>query len=345
MQKSAYSTNVNVTASITLPKIFVAIASYRDPECQHTLRDLFAKAKHPERIFVGICWQFDPILDADCFEYPSQYPEQVRIIQYHASQSKGGCWARAEALSLKQNEDFVLMIDAHMRFVPNWDDEMLRALSMCPSSKAAITAPPPNYDPPDKLQPCENSISVMYVGALWQHDGFQPISLSGWIYKKEHWQKTPAYTPILVGNFLFGTARMFDEVPFDPHIFFRGQEPVYSARLWTHGWDLYQPNTTLIYHYWESPSRDKGGAHYKANNDVQASNRPKLALKRVRHLLGVEETQDSEALVEIEKYGMGKVRTLKEYWEFTDIDLNNNTIGEKAKNGRWTAFLPKKKVV
>ncbi len=345
MQPSNYNTNINVKSAIKLPKIFVAIASYRDPECQHTVRDLFAKAKHPERISVGICWQFDPILDADCFDHPPQYPEQVRISQYHATQSKGGCWARAEALSLRQDEDFVLMIDAHMRFIPNWDEEMLRALSMCPGSKVAITAPPPNYDPPDKLQPCENSVSVMYVGALWQHDGYQPVSLSSWLCKKENWQKPPTPTPIIVGNFLFGPARMYYEVPYDPHIFFRGQEPVYSVRLWTHGWDLYQPNTTLIYHYWESPSRDKGGAHYKANTDAQSSNRPQIALKRVRHLLGVEETNDPEALVEINKYGIGKTRSLEEYWAFADIDLKAGTIGEKAKKGRWTAYEPQKMAV
>ena len=31
--------------------IFVQIASYRDPELQHTLQDLFKKAKRPENVF------------------------------------------------------------------------------------------------------------------------------------------------------------------------------------------------------------------------------------------------------------------------------------------------------
>ena len=37
--------------------IFVSIPAYRDPECQYTIIDLFQKAVHPERIFVGVCWQ------------------------------------------------------------------------------------------------------------------------------------------------------------------------------------------------------------------------------------------------------------------------------------------------
>ena len=38
---------------IAPPRIFVAIAAYRDPELQWTLRDLFERARHPDRIEVG----------------------------------------------------------------------------------------------------------------------------------------------------------------------------------------------------------------------------------------------------------------------------------------------------
>ena len=55
------------TAVRGLPRIFVQIASYRDPDCQNTVKDLFEKAAHPERIFVGICWQFIKGEDDDCF--------------------------------------------------------------------------------------------------------------------------------------------------------------------------------------------------------------------------------------------------------------------------------------
>jgi hypothetical protein len=40
------------------PRIFVSVVSYRDPEAVHTLEDLFEKAAHPERVFVGVVWQY-----------------------------------------------------------------------------------------------------------------------------------------------------------------------------------------------------------------------------------------------------------------------------------------------
>ena len=64
---------------MSAPRIFVQIASYRDPECQWTVKDLFEQAAHPERVFVGICWQFDEQEDKHCFEIPYPRPDQVRV--------------------------------------------------------------------------------------------------------------------------------------------------------------------------------------------------------------------------------------------------------------------------
>ena len=36
-------------------------------ECQWTVKDLFEKAKYPDSIFIGICWQCDVEEDRDLF--------------------------------------------------------------------------------------------------------------------------------------------------------------------------------------------------------------------------------------------------------------------------------------
>jgi len=69
---------------VSEPRIFVNIAAYRDTECQWTVKDLFEKARAPERIFVGLCWQFVPEEDQDCFLVPSPRPEQTRIVEFDA---------------------------------------------------------------------------------------------------------------------------------------------------------------------------------------------------------------------------------------------------------------------
>ncbi len=108
-------------------RIFVQIASYRDTECQWTVKDLFEKAEHPERVFVGICWQFDPDMDDGCFLVETR-PEQQRIVKFHVKDSRGVCWARHEVQKLWRGEEYTLQIDSHMRFVQNWDSRMIAML-------------------------------------------------------------------------------------------------------------------------------------------------------------------------------------------------------------------------
>ena len=70
--------------------IFVALASYRDPECSGTLEDIFNRATYPERIRVAIVDQRfsgDPICTepADSCE---QNPEQALCKFFHLIDSK-----------------------------------------------------------------------------------------------------------------------------------------------------------------------------------------------------------------------------------------------------------------
>src|SRR5207237_1419144 len=80
-------------------RIFVQIASYRDPECQWTLKDMFEKATIPDRVFAGVAWQYVIGEDKHCFEIETR-PEQVRIKRFNALYTKGVCWARSETQKL-----------------------------------------------------------------------------------------------------------------------------------------------------------------------------------------------------------------------------------------------------
>lgn len=311
-------------------QIFVSIASYRDPECQHTVADLFAKAAHPERISVGICWQVDPELDKDCFLVPPPYPSRVRSRTYTLAQSKGGCWARAEAHSLLQDEDYVLQIDAHMRFAQHWDSSMIEACTSIPGECTMLTGSPLAYVPPDKLDVVEGKRRLISAHELGDDDDPQLLHLGNIHWQLKDVPATAMPTPFFVGNFLFMPSQALREVPYDPYIYFRGQELAYSARLWTHGWNLWQPKENLIYHYWKHKSRAHGtDADYKKKNALSA-----LGKARVLHLLrGI--PAPAEALIEIEKYGMGTARPLQDYWKHADIDLETRTIGWNANKGRW----------
>lgn len=106
------------------PTIFVQIASYRDSECKFTIDDLFAKASNPERVFVGLNWQF-AAEDGDVPFFDQPYRERIRLLEVPAAQSRGACWARHLTQSLYAGEAFSFQTDAHMRFAPSWDSTLV----------------------------------------------------------------------------------------------------------------------------------------------------------------------------------------------------------------------------
>jgi hypothetical protein len=111
--------------------IFVSVAAYRDSECQHTLHSLFATARHPERVSVGLVWQGDASDETRCFARPldPRWAKRVRTLRMDHREAAGPCWARHLAQALWQGERFLLQIDSHMRFRPNWDAYLVAALT------------------------------------------------------------------------------------------------------------------------------------------------------------------------------------------------------------------------
>lgn len=314
-----------------LPHIFVQIVSYRDPECGATLKNLFEKATHPERVFAGVCWQYDPddkdiVLDG----YPRA--DQVRVVRYHVKDCKGAGWARNEAQALYNGEQYVLQIQAHMRFEPGWDETLIHMLKRCPSDKPIITAYLAPYDPPDNLRQYPNALLRTRIRELGTSENdaqiihFTTVPVS--IRDKELTAIYP--TPVWIGNFLFTEAKLFDEVPNDPHIYFWGEELAYSARLWTHGWDMFQPDCVIGYHQWDrKETASKQGYRNMANERNQRSR------KRINHLLGFEYSSDAQVLADIGKYGLGHKRTLQSLWDFMGVDWRYRNVSKDSTNGRW----------
>lgn len=86
--------------------IFVAVVSYRDPECRATVEDIFQRAKYPERIRVAVVDQRtpgdeDPVCGPPvepCDEGPEQvfckYTHLIDYLEYEAQLMVGPTFAR-----------------------------------------------------------------------------------------------------------------------------------------------------------------------------------------------------------------------------------------------------------
>ncbi len=123
--------------------IFVAIASYSDPELPRTLRDCLDNAKWPDDLRFGICWQGDPEMPIplDPFRRDSRF----RFAEFTVAVSQGGTWARSIAQTLYDGEEFTLQIDSHMKFDPDWDERLIAMLHELPSDKPLLTVNTPLF--------------------------------------------------------------------------------------------------------------------------------------------------------------------------------------------------------
>ena len=61
-------------------KIFVQIASYRDPQLIPTIKDMLEKAKNPKNLILSIARQFHP---EDGFDDLSEYENDKRFKNTH----------------------------------------------------------------------------------------------------------------------------------------------------------------------------------------------------------------------------------------------------------------------
>lgn len=309
--------------------IFVQIAGYRDPELAPTLVDLYAKAAHPERIVTGICRQYgaDEKATLTVKDIPAG---QLRWLHVPAADSKGVCWARAQVQTLYKGEEYTLAIDSHMRFVKGWDELLIKELKKCGAAKAVISHHPPSYTPPAALAP-NPRLTVLRAGTP---SAGGDIRLRG--EPLDSAPKAPLRGAFVAPGFWFARGAIIREIPYDPHLYFEQEELCLSARLHTHGWDVFHPTKIIAYHlYNTTPVAHKRHNHWDDHPDWSALNR--IARERRDHLLGYQEAASAEALHDLDRYGHGEARSLEDYGTFCGIDFSSRTVTPRAMQAE---FIP-----
>jgi glycosyltransferase involved in cell wall biosynthesis len=296
--------------------IFVNIACYRDPECEPTIRDLFQTARHPDQINVGVVLQAMPSDGITC-----AYP-RVRVCHVPATASRGACWARSLGYQLWQGEQHVLQVDSHMRFAPDWDARLMTQLQACPSAKPLLTTYPPGYEPPDhRVSQRPAFLAAKHFderGILIQHGLLEPTPV------------TPKPTAFVAAGFLFGPAAWMREVPYDPNLYFHGEETTLAVRLWTHGWDFFGPTEAIIWHQYTKIVRPLHWGDNRHWDRLEA-----VSLARMRHLVGME-AFPGDAPVDMTGYGLGSMRTLQQYQLMAGVDFRGRTLAPHALAGEFS---------
>ena len=294
-----------------------------------TVSDLLAKAKYPERVYVGILSQIDRRTE---FKFLSSFGRRIRQEVMDFRDSKGVCWARSRILTkLREQEEYVLQIDSHSRFKPGWDETLLNMYSQLGKRNAVISYYPPNYTPNQPINYKENPYIYFVIKEL--NDPGIPRFSSG-ILPRAVKPISECGTFGIAGGSLFGHRSVFDTVPYDPNLYFFGEEPSYALRLYTHGIDVYAPTESYMYHYYNIMDRTnvRDRTLHWEDHVAKVNHHNRISYDRLRYLFQLGPVTNTANLVDIEKYGLGTYRTLQQWESRLDINLKTGHIGESVKS-------------
>ena len=294
--------------------IFVQIASYRDPELIPTINHCLEKAKNPESLRFGICCQ-----DSN-FDQLSAYKQDTRfnILEVDYAKSKGACWARSQIAPFYKNERFTLQIDSHMRFIDNWDERLIDIWKSLNDEKAILTTYPCEYLPNQKPTEWKTHPHVI------QMKGFKSGETEQHPYTPPDWQQrtTPYRARHVAAGFIFGPGEIVETIPYDPDLYFQGEETSLAIRFFTHGYNLFHPHKLILWHYYGRTEQPK---HW--TDDKNWGRLGAVAKDRLNCLFGRNNNFD------MGKYGIGPIRTLEDFQNYSGIDYKRCIIHLDALDG------------
>lgn len=297
--------------------IFVSIASYRDNICNNTIKSLYDNAKNPGLIYVGICQQNNYNEDIDCINDIDF--KNIKIIRIPFHEAKGPTYARYLCSTLWNGEEYFLQIDSHTTFVKNWDEKcisMINEIKKLGMSNKPVLSHYPN-EIKKMIEYTENPFMVTRITKSYFTDR-DMISF----YGAEIMNSNNQYyqTPFVAGGMFFCESKFLEELPYDPTLdyLFNGEEILHSIRFYTNNWDIFTPKENIVFHEYTRSEQPKIWTDNPSYSDEKAFNKVKqyIKLSNQNNLI-----KDEPIL-----YGLGKNRTIEDYYNYAGIDIINKKV-------------------
>jgi hypothetical protein len=118
----------------------------------------------------------------------------------------------------------------------------------------------------------------------------------------------PGRNPFVGACNFFTVGRFCADVPYDPDVYFIGEEISLSVRAYTHGYDAHYPNESVLWHWYHHRSRLHWGDH--RDHGI----RDQVARKRLRRLF---EGDDRD----FGRFGLGRRRTVADFEHLAGFSL------------------------
>lgn len=331
---SSNSSNSSLDSQST---IFISIPSYRDKDCKNTLRNIFHKAKYPQRLYVGVFTQNSNESTEICdvtsvninidnnttsnSKHEHMYTvrqDQIRSIGLDYKDAKGPLYARTRIVNeLYNNETYFLMIDAHTDLDLHWDIRLIHMLEYLKHTHGVKKPILSSYsDHQENMYEHSNNDKTTNLICDIKKGNSYPIMVGaikkpeGYFYK----------TLLMSGNGTFTYGSFYREIKMDPTLqfVFNGEEFYFSVLAYTNGWDVYSFPYSHIFHIYRTDEKKKkeGLTWYDDTKGIRSMDKERESHMLLRRLL----TDERFATTHV--YGIGIQRSLKNLYQELGYDSN-----------------------
>lgn len=307
-----------------MSKIFISLASFVDPYLVFTLTSACKMARNPQNLVFGVVDQHPENRRQLLKKY--ELPAEIRYVNIDPVESRGVCWARSIAFSFYQQETYFLQVDSHTYFEQDWDENLINQFSaLCKqSAKPILSVYPFGFEFENDLPVVKTKIGHKTTLAMRPKPDEELTEENPVLhFRAEHvFTREPIPGFHLAGGFIFTRGQFVNEIPYDPRLYFHGEEQNLSIRAYTHGWDIFHPPVIPLYHLYKVPNNAYVAHHWhqdwQAQRDYHWNDLRNLAMKRLADLVYHQKNLGA--------FGLGSERSLEDFAKFSGIDYQKRTI-------------------
>ena len=290
--------------------IFISIASYMDPHLRRTVQSALDAAEDSSRLSFGIVDQ-ERKAARDALRALS---DRVAYVHLDPRDTLGACWARSLAQSLYDDETYFCQIDSHSLFDPGWDRRAIDALDGLVARTGNARSLVSNLPTAFTFDAYGAVIADPHRGAaklVPDMTTFDP--LAGPVPGNKHLYEDgvgPVAGRLVAAGFIFAPAIYVEDLPYDPALYFKGEELALALKAYTRGWDVWHMTPAPLRHLYKTRRRGEAFLHWDGLYERQRRWASQALSDRSRRRL------QKLILGEIGgAYGLGSARPVDAFWD------------------------------
>ena len=297
-------------------KIFVSIASFCDPLLWYTVESAVRKASDPSQIHFSIIEQSHHASDE---HIKVSALSKINYRHVEPAESAGVCWARNLAMQQYSGENYFLQIDSHTVFDDFWDKKLIKThqnIKMKTGGHRTVLSTRPM---PFKITDGRISREGTDANTLILEPSTRTINRKSSIihFDGRFAADKKAYRGIqIAAAFVFSEGHIVEEVPYDPLMYFHGEEQNFSLRLFCAGWDIWHVPNVPLYHLYKNREIGEPLLHWDLQfEEKRAIKWHQLQKKSNDRLYSFYKNTISD------RYKLSKQRSVEDFARFCKFDI------------------------